>query len=114
MARGYDASLLWYTYPMKSLVRRTFRVRFLPFWQHEKQPTTAPASERIPAPWQKLLDLAAADPRPFSELSQEERWERVSLLEGSLKTEGLPSEKFLRLKREDVEIEEAKFARRLG
>ena len=34
-------------------------------------------------------------------------------LRTSLKAEGLPSEEFLRLKREDVEIEEAKFARRL-
>lgn len=99
---------------MKTLVRRTFRVRFVPFWQKEKQPTLAAHSKRIPASWQKLLDLAAADPRPFSALTQEERWERVSLLEGSLKTEGLPSEEFLRLKREDVEIEEAKLARRLG
>lgn len=63
------------------------------------------------ARWDAVTAEAEQDPRPFGELSPEERRARLGRLRGAAKGLLSPSEEFARRKREEVEIEERKLDR---
>lgn len=60
---------------------------------------------------QRLVSDLEVDPRPMQELTSEERQARLRQLRGAFKGMTSGSDEFTRLKREEVEIEEAKFGR---
>ncbi len=62
------------------------------------------------ARWDAAAAALAEDPRPFRELTIEERRDRLRRLRGIGKGLLPSSEEFLRQKREEVELEERKFA----
>jgi hypothetical protein len=62
------------------------------------------------ARWQAMRAELAQDPRPFRQLSMEERSERLRRLRGIGRDLLSSSEDFARRKAEEVEIEERKFA----
>lgn len=72
-----------------------------------------PESERSEARtrWQTMRAELAQDPRPFRQLSPEERRDRLHRLQGIGRGLLSSSEEFARRKAEEVEIEERKFAR---
>jgi hypothetical protein len=61
--------------------------------------------------WQAVIAELARDPRPFRQLSPEERRDRLRRLQGIGRGLLSSSENFARRKAEEVEIEERKFAR---
>jgi hypothetical protein len=63
------------------------------------------------ARWDAVTVEMERDPRPFGELSPEERRARLGRLRGSAKGLLSPSEEFARRKREEVEIEDRKLDR---
>ena len=63
------------------------------------------------ARWQAMRAELVRDPRPFRQLSPEERNERLQRLQGIGQGLLSSSEEFARRKAEEVEIEERKFAR---
>ena len=75
----------------------------------EEQPEKA--SQDALARWDAAAAEIALDPRPFRELTPEERRTRLRRLRGVGRGLLPSSEEFLRQKREDVEFEERKFAR---
>lgn len=77
----------------------------------ERQESPEKASQEALARWDAAAAELARDPRPFSELTPEERRARLRRLRGVGKGLLPSSEEFLRQKREEVEIEERKFAR---
>lgn len=77
----------------------------------EPEETTEKASQDILARWDTATEDLARDPRPFRELTLEERRARLRRLRG-IGAGMLPSsEDFLWQKREEVELEERKLAR---
>jgi len=74
---------------------------------HEAAKVPAGQVERLKA----LVADLEKDPRPFNELSLEERKARLRRLRGAFRGMTSGTEEFIRLKREEVELEEAKFAR---
>ncbi len=76
----------------------------------EVEHTSAPPPEAV-ARWQALRAELAADPRPFEELSLDQRRARLRRLRGIGKGLLSSSEEFARRKLEEIEIEERKFAR---
>lgn len=77
----------------------------------ERDETSEKASEDALARWDATVSELALDPRPFRELTLEERQARLRRLRGIGKGLLPSSEEFLRQKREEVEIEERKLAR---
>jgi hypothetical protein len=69
------------------------------------------ASQEALARWDAAAAEAARDPRPFRELPLEERRSRLRRMRGVGKGLLPSSEEFLRQKREELELEERKFAR---
>ncbi len=63
------------------------------------------------ARWDSVMDTLAKDSRPFHSLTPEEKRERHRLLRGIGKGILPSSEAVARAKREEVELEEAKFGR---
>ena len=61
--------------------------------------------------WQEIRAELARDPRPFRQLSPEERRDRLHRLQGIGRGLLSSSEEFARRKAEEIEIEERKFAR---
>lgn len=61
--------------------------------------------------WQSARAELARDPRPFRQLSPEERRDRLRRLQGLGRGLLSPSEEFARRKAEEIEIEEKKLAR---
>ncbi len=69
------------------------------------------ASREALARWDATAAEIAADPRPFRQLTVEERRARLSRLRGIGRGVLPSSAEFLRQKREEVELEERKLAR---
>ena len=63
------------------------------------------------ARFKSLADELAADPRPFRDLSQEERRARLSRVIGIGRELFSPSEEIARRKEEEIEFEERRFGR---
>jgi hypothetical protein len=59
----------------------------------------------------KLVAELSQDPRPFSELSQEEKRARLRRIEGAGAGLLTPSEEFARRKAEEIALEDRKFGR---
>ncbi len=78
--------------------------------EREEQPLEK-ASEETLARWDAAAAELALDPRPFRELTLEERRFRLRRLRGFGRGLLPSSEEFLRQKREELELEERKFAR---
>lgn len=77
----------------------------------EREEASAKASQDALARWDAATAELALDPRPFRELSLEERRARLRRLRGVGRGLLPSSEEFLGQKREEVEIEERKLAR---
>ena len=77
----------------------------------EQEETLEKASQDALARWDAAAADLALDPRPFRELSLEERRSRLRRLRGMGRGLLPSSEEFFRQKREEVEIEERKLAR---
>ena len=71
----------------------------------------AAVSESAKARFARLADELAADPRPFRDLSQEERKARLQRVVGVGRELFSPSEEIARRKEEEIEIEERRFGR---
>lgn len=69
------------------------------------------AAESAKARFESLADELAADPRPFRELSQEERNARLRQVVGIGRELFSPSEEVARRKEEEIELEERRFGR---
>jgi hypothetical protein len=69
------------------------------------------ASQQALARWDAAAAQLALDPRPFRELTSEERRARLRRLRGVGRGLLPPSDEFLKQKREELEIEERKLAR---
>jgi hypothetical protein len=80
----------------------------------------APAEEPIPRPsveeasrrFAEVARKLAEDPRPFKELSLEERRARLQQIRGSGRGLFSSAEEFARWKQEEIDLEEEKFGRR--
>lgn len=77
--------------------------------EHEEIPEKA--SRDAVARWNAVTAELALDPRPFRELTLEERRARLRQLRGIGRGLLPSSEEFLRQKREEVELEDRKLAR---
>ena len=77
----------------------------------KREGTLERASQDALARWDATAAEIAIDPRPFRELTLEERRARLRRLRGVGRGLLPSSEEFLRQKREDVELEERKLAR---
>jgi hypothetical protein len=77
----------------------------------EREESSAKASQDALARWDAAAAELALDPRPFRELTLEERRARLRRLRGVGRGLLPSSEEFLEQKREEVEIEERKLAR---
>jgi hypothetical protein len=71
----------------------------------------AKASQEALARWDAAAAEIARDPRPLSELTLEERRARLRRMRGIGRGLLPSSEEFLRQKREELDLEERKFAR---
>ena len=71
----------------------------------------AAVSESAKARFASLADELAADPRPFRDLSREERKARLGRVVGIGRELFSPSEEIARRKEEEIEIEERRFGR---
>ena len=87
------------------------RVELIVLVAAERDETSEKASPDALARWDATVSEFALDPRPFRELTLEERRARLRRLRGIGKGLLPSSEEFLRQKREEVEIEERKLAR---
>lgn len=70
-----------------------------------------PSPEEALRRFQEVLARLAEDPRPFDELSDEERDARLRLIRGSGRGLFSSAEERLRNKQEEIELEERKFIR---
>lgn len=70
-----------------------------------------PSREDALARWDAVNTELTADPRPFRELSADEREARLRLVMGSGRGLVSTSEELARHKREEAELEERRFAR---
>jgi len=75
--------------------------------EEPEEPSTEEASRRFVA----LAERLAADPRPFDELSPEEREDRLLQIRGIGRGLFSSSEEFARRKQEEIELEETRFGR---
>lgn len=75
--------------------------------EESREASTEEASRRFVA----LAERLAADPRPFDELSPEEREDRLRQIRGIGRGLFSSSEEFARRKREEIELEERRFGR---
>src|ERR1700687_1092775 len=84
----------------------------LPHHEGSPRPDDLPESARVEARerWQTARAELARDPRPFRQLSPEERQARLRLLEGIGRGLLSSSEDFSRRKAEEIEIEDRKLA----
>lgn len=76
--------------------------------EEPEEPSTEEASRRFVA----LAERLAADPRPFDELSDEERSARLRQIMGIGRGLLSSSEEFARQKQEEIDLEERRFGRR--
>jgi len=70
------------------------------------------SSEEARKHFEELAARLAADPRPFSDLSLEERRDRLQQIIGSGRGLSSSSEEFARQKQEEIDLEEQRFGRR--
>jgi hypothetical protein len=77
----------------------------------DQREETQKASQEALARWDAAATELALDPRPFRELTSEERRARLRRLRGIGRGLLPPSDEFLKQKREESEIEERKLAR---
>ncbi len=77
----------------------------------EAEPALPPPAPDAVSRWQAMRAELAADPRPFHELSLDQRRARMRRLRGVGKGLLSSSEEFARRKREEIKIEERKLAR---
>lgn len=82
----------------------------LPVAKEPEEPSREEASRRFKALAKKL----AADPRPFDELSQEEREARLNQIRGIGRGLLSSSEEFARQKQEEIDLELEREERRFG
>jgi len=78
--------------------------------EREEQPLEKASQEAL-ARWDAAAAELALDPRPFRELTLEERRSRLRRMRGVGRGLLPSSEEFLRQKREEIELEERKLAR---
>ena len=84
-----------------------FMVESAPEGEPEEVVMAKEARERF----EKLADELAADPRPFRELSREERRARLQRVMGIGRGLFSPSEEFARRKQEEIDLEERHLGR---
>lgn len=77
----------------------------------EPEETAERASPEALSRWDAITAEVGLDPRPFGDLSLEERQTRIRKLRGIGKGLLPSSQEFLHQKREEVELEERKLAR---
>ena len=70
-----------------------------------------PSPEEALRKFEEILARLSKDPRPFRELSDEEREQRLRLIQGSARGLFSSPEERLRNKQEEIELEERRFAR---
>ncbi len=91
---------------------RTGPAELLVFTPSQAEEAAArPPSPQALARWQARRAELAADPRPFRELSLEEKRSRLRRLRGIGRGLLSSSDEFARRKREEIELEERKFGR---
>jgi len=88
----------------------TGQVELIVLVSEEREEPLEKASPETLARWDAAAAALALDPRPFRELTAEERRDRLHRLRGVGRGLLPSSEEFLRQKREDIELEERKFA----
>jgi len=76
------------------------------------EPSAERSVEEASRRFDELADRLAADPRPFRDLSPEERRERLQQVMGSGRGLFSGSEEFARRKQEEIDLEEERFGRR--
>jgi len=76
----------------------------------ERESPPQKASQEALTRWDAAAAELASDPRPFRELTTEERRARLSKLRGVGRGLLPSSEEFLKQRREEVELEDRKFA----
>lgn len=76
------------------------------------EPSPGLSVEEASRRFEDLAARLAADPRPFRDLSPEERRERLEQVMGSGRGLFSGSEEFARRKQEEIDLEEERFGRR--
>lgn len=76
------------------------------------EPPSSLSVEEASRRFEELAARLAADPRPFRDLSPEERRERLQQVMGSGRGLFSGSEEFARQKQEEIDLEEERFGRR--
>jgi hypothetical protein len=77
-----------------------------------EKPSPGRSVEEASRRFEELAARLAADPRPFRDLSPEERRERLQQVMGSGRGLSSGSEEFARRKQEEIDLEEERFGRR--
>jgi hypothetical protein len=77
-----------------------------------EEPATKPSAGGVSRRFEELARKLAEDPRPFKELSLEERRARLQQIAGIGRGLFSGTEEFMRRKQEEIDLEEAKFGRR--
>ncbi|HZF14098.1 MAG TPA: hypothetical protein VFE33_35330 [Thermoanaerobaculia bacterium] len=88
----------------------TGQVELIVLVSEEREKPLKKANPETLSRWDAAAAAIALDPRPFRELTAEERHARLRRLRGVGRGLLPSSEEFLRQKREDIELEERKFA----
>lgn len=70
-----------------------------------------PSPEEARRRFEEIVARLSEDPRPFDELSDEEREARLLLIQGSGRGLFSSTEEFIRRKQEEIELEERRLAR---
>lgn len=76
------------------------------------EPASERSAEEASRRFRELAARLSADPRPFKDLSPEERRERLQQVMGSGRGLFSSSEDFARQKQEEIDLEEERFGRR--
>jgi hypothetical protein len=76
------------------------------------EPSPNVSAEEASRRFEELAARLAADPRPFRDLSPEERRERLQQVMGAGRGLFSGSEEFARRKQEEIDLEEERFGRR--
>lgn len=79
--------------------------------ERKAQVAREPSREQALARWNNVSASLAADPRPFRELSREERRARLRQLMGSARGLVSTSDEFSRAKQEEIALEERRYGR---
>jgi hypothetical protein len=79
--------------------------------REERKVDDRPSPEEARRRFEEIVARLAADPRPFRELSREERAERLRLVRGSGRGLFSSVDEFIRNKQEEIDLEERRFVR---